>query len=74
MSHWRRRVALFVAGIAGFWGMRTPPDPEVVPQMVPAPERGSGPAPPVPREGGEPPQAQVVIPRRRRRGTAGGRP
>lgn len=44
-----RKMALAVMSIAGLWGMRTPPEPEVVAQMAPsrgtegaAPEPGSG--------------------------------
>ena len=41
-----RRLALFLVGIGGIFGMRTPPEPQVIAQMSPqkGPE-GSGPEP-----------------------------
>jgi hypothetical protein len=36
MIHIPRRIALFLTGISGLFGMRTPPEPEVIAQMSPA--------------------------------------
>jgi hypothetical protein len=43
---WMRRYGMALMGIAALWGMRTPPEPEVIAQMQPAkgPE-GSRPEP-----------------------------
>lgn len=55
-----RKVTLAVMSIAGLWGMRTPPEPEVVAQMAPA--RGmEGEAPPTPPDFA--PQLYVRAPR-----------
>ena len=36
MIHVPKRLALFMMGIGGLFGMRTPPDPEVTAQRQPA--------------------------------------
>ena len=36
MNRIPRKLALFLTGFAGIFGIRTPPDPEVVAQMQPA--------------------------------------
>jgi hypothetical protein len=55
-----RRLAIFMTGIAGLFGMRTPPEPDVVAQMAPArgPESGRR---------GEPDPEDLAFVRRERR-------
>lgn len=66
----KKRVGLALLGIAGLFGMRTPPEPEVIAQMAPAPRPG-GAAPPGgvefvfergPRRGSHPEGAPVPDP------------
>jgi hypothetical protein len=54
-----KRWALFFTGIAGIFGIRTPPDPEVVAQMSPA-KGTEGQAPP---GTGRDPRLQVELKR-----------
>ena len=67
MDRWRARGRILRAGLASLFGMRTPPEPEVIAQMSPATgPAGAGPDPEqghlvrmpssrVPDEGGDSP-------------------
>lgn len=58
MRRWYGKLGLVLTGLAGIFGIRTPPDPQVIAQTRPQAPR-SAPSPPerLRREGTEDPEA-----------------